>query len=227
LEQQKVFTRVNWTALEKDILDAWRARRPELAACHKSLAALHEVLAATFDGGGTLFVCGNGGSQTDAMHIVGELAKSFERRRPIAPEFSGRLAGLPHAEALTAHLENGFRAHALGCNPALKTAIENDIPAPQIAFAQELHVLARPGDVLLAISTSGNALNCQMALSVARAHGLRTGALTGPGGGAIAHQAEIILRAPGASTSLVQEAHVSIWHTLCQLIEARYFPEPR
>jgi D-sedoheptulose 7-phosphate isomerase len=85
----------------------------------------------------------------------------------------------------------------------------------------------RPGDTLIAISTSGNAANCLMAMSVARAHLATAVALTGPGGGKMAEFADIAIKAPGDSTKVVQEAHVVLWHTACCLIEAHYFPEMR
>lgn len=212
---------------EQSVLDGMIARRPDLAPCTESLLALHARLAACLDAGGTLFTCGNGGSCADAIHIVGELAKSFERKRPIPGELAEALQDLPHGAELAEHLESGFRAVTLGQNPALKTAIENDSPCRDIAFAQELNALIRPGDLLLAISTSGNARNCLMAMSAARANGGVAAALTGPQGGAMAEAADLALRAPGGSTKEVQEAHIVLWHTLCCLIEARRFPSPR
>ncbi len=121
---------------------------------------------------------GNGGSNADALHIVGELNKSFERLRPLSPELKAKFEGLPFGEQLANNLEAGLSSHALGFNVALKTAVENDTPIRDIAFAQELNALVRPGDVLLAISTSGNAANCLMAMSVAKAHGAVAVALT-------------------------------------------------
>ncbi len=212
---------------EQHIIHDLLKRRPELADCVPALVELHHALIRCYESGGTLFTCGNGGSSADAMHIVGELGKSFERKRPIDSSFAARLRGLPHGEGLEAHLEAGLRAHTLGLNLSLKTAIENDCPRRDIAFAQELHALMRPGDVLLAISTSGNADNCLMAMSVAKASRGAAAALTGPGGGEMAAFADIAIRAPGTSTKVIQEAHISLWHAMCCLIEVHYFPEPR
>ena len=105
--------------------------------------------------------------------------------------------------------------------------MENDIKVEGIAFAQELNALVRPGDVLLAISTSGNATNCLYAMAVAKAHGAQAVALTGPHGGKMAAYADLAIRTPGASTKVIQEAHIVLWHTMCCLIEAHYFPEMR
>ncbi len=213
--------------VQQQIIDELLLRRPDLEPCVPSVLALHAALLRCYAGQGTLFTCGNGGSAADALHIAGELNKSFERKRPIPEAVAEALRPLPFGAELADHLESGLRAHALGFSGALRTAVENDIPVPGIAFAQELNALVRPGDVLLAISTSGNAANCRMAMSVAQAHGAVTVVLTGPKGGEMAGQGDIVIKAPGGSTKVIQEAHIALWHTMCLLIEAEYFPEMR
>ena len=213
--------------VEQEVLDAMRARRPDLDPCVPGLLALHDRLVACYKNGGTLYTCGNGGSNADALHIAGELLKSFERKRPLPATLHARLTADPYGRAIADGLEAGLRAHALGFSGALKTAVENDIKVEGIAFAQELNALIRPQDVLLAISTSGNATNCLYAMAVARAHGATAVALTGPHGGKMADYADLALRAPGASTKVIQEAHIVLWHTMCCLIEAHHFPEMR
>lgn len=213
--------------IEQSILEEMIERRPDLSASRDDLLRLLEILITCFENGGTLFLCGNGGSYADCVHIVGELCKSFERKRPISEELAIKLNALPFGEALAAHLECGFRAHALGCNGALKTAIENDSPERDIAFAQELNALVRNGDILMALSTSGNARNCRMAMSVARANGCTAVALTGPAGGEMYLESDFCVRAPGKTTKTIQESHQVLWHTMCLLIEAHYFPELR
>jgi D-sedoheptulose 7-phosphate isomerase len=211
----------------QSVLDGLLARRPDLAGSADDLVRLHQALVTCYDQGGKLMTCGNGGSHADAIHITGELCKSFERRRPVPADVAGRLRALPHGEDLAAHLEAGLAAIPIGVNGALKTAVENDCPLRDIAFAQEVFALARPGDVLLALSTSGNAVNCLMAMSAAKASGVYTVSLTGPGGGRMAGAADLALRAPGGSTKEVQESHLALYHTFCAMIEAHYFPEPR
>lgn len=215
------------TPVEQEVLDAMRARRPDLEPCVPALLDLHDRLVTCYNNGGTLYTCGNGGSHADALHIAGELLKSFERKRTLPDALRAKLAADPHGAPIADHLEAGLRAHALGFSGALKTAVENDIKVEGIAFAQELNALVRPGDVLLAISTSGNAQNCLYAMAVAKAHGAVTVALTGPNGGKMAAYADVPLRAPGASTKVIQEAHIVLWHTMCCLIEAHHFPEMR
>ena len=215
------------TPVERDVLDGMLARRPGLAGCVECLLALHHVLVKSYDDGGKLLVCGNGGSQADAVHIVGELCKSFERKRPVPSDFAERLRTLPRGAELAQHLEAGLPAITLGLNVSLKTAVENDSPLRDVAFAQETYALAKPGDVVMGISTSGNAANCLMALSVAKALGAVAGSRTGPVGGKMADAADIVLKAPGSSTKEIQEAHLVLYHTFCALIEAHYFPEMR
>ena len=215
------------TAIEREIIDELLARRSDLAPCVPALEALHRALVACYDAGAKLLVCGNGGSHADSVHIVGELMKSYERRRPLPDAMARALEGLPWGEELAAHLEGGLPAIALGCSGALKTAVENDSPLRDIAFAQEVCALAKPGDVFLGISTSGNAVNVLMAMSTAKAAGCKTAALTGPHGGKLAIHADIAIKAPGASPKVIQEAHLCLYHTVCGLIEAHYFPESR
>ena len=218
---------IELTPVEQSILDGMLARRPDLAPCVDSLLALHEALVRSYDSGGKLMTCGNGGSSSDAMHIVGELCKSFERKRPVPGEIAARLKDLPLGEELAGNLESGLPAVTLGYNGSLKSAVENDCPLRDIAYAQELFALAKPGDVLIAISTSGNAANCTMAMSTAKAVGATAVSLTGPKGGRMAEFADVAIKAPGDSTKVIQEAHIVLYHTTCAMIEAHYFPEPR
>lgn len=212
---------------EQEIMSGLIVRRPDLEACVEPLLALHEVLVRAFDAGNMFFVCGNGGSHADALHIVGELCKSFERKRPLREETILALDGLPWGDELAMHLEEGLPAIALGSSGPLKTAVENDSALRDIAFAQELYALATPGDVFMGISTSGNAVNCLMAMSAAKAVGCTTAALTGPHGGKLAMHADIAIRAAGESVGRIQEAHICLYHTACSMIEAHYFEEPR
>ena len=213
--------------VEQGILNDMLARRPDLEDCVQSLVSLHNALVRCYDGGGTLLLCGNGGSHADAVHIAGELCKSFERKRSVPEEMVERLRGLPFGEELSENLEMGLPAVTLGLNSSLKTAVENDNAIRDIAFAQEACALTRPGDVLIGISTSGNADNCLMALSAAKAVGATGVAMTGPKGGQMAAYADIAIKAPGDSTKVVQEAHAVLYHTCCAMIEAHYFPEMR
>lgn len=215
------------TMTENGILKGMIERRPDLQPCTQGILLLHDALVRCYGNGNKLLTCGNGGSNADAMHIVGELCKSFERKRPLPASFAEQLKTLPYGPELAAHLERGLAAIALGFNGALKTAVENDSPLRDMAFAQETIALAKPGDVFLGISTSGNAANCLMAMSVAKAVGATVVSLTGPKGGKMAEFADIAIKAPGDSVKTIQEAHIVLYHTMCALIEVHFFPEMR
>jgi D-sedoheptulose 7-phosphate isomerase len=215
------------TAVEKEILDGMTARRPDLSGCVERVVELHHVLVKMYNAGGKLLICGNGGSNADAMHIAGELCKSFERKRTLSQTFVEKLKPLPCGEDLANHLEAGLAAIALGFNGSLKTAVENDVKLRDIAFAQEAAALAKPEDVLIGISTSGNAINCLMAMSVVKAIGGTVVSLTGPNGGKMAAFADIAIKAPGDSVKVIQEAHLVLYHTISAMIEAHYFTERR
>jgi D-sedoheptulose 7-phosphate isomerase len=111
----------------------------------------------------------------------------------------------------------------LGLNHSLSSALENDISSPAIGYAQELLVLARPGDALLGISTSGNARNVCYAAQVARALEVTVLTLTGQGGGKLAPLADVAIRVPALQTDRVQELHVHVYHCLCEMLEVHFF----
>lgn len=205
------------------ILDGLVERRSELSVCVDNLRKAADAVCKSLENDGTLFTCGNGGSYADAVHIVGELVKRFERPRPLPAAVAKKLKIFPHGDELAERLEAGLRAITLGLNASLKTAVENDNPLRNAAFAQEAAALMRKGDVLLALSTSGNAKNCLMAMSAAKAVGGKTVVLTGADGGEMGQHGDIVIKAPGKDTKTIQEAHMPVYHTLCQLVEAYFF----
>ncbi len=198
-------------------------RMPAPAEVESALVQAFNVLWHCFRTGGTLFLAGNGGSMADAMHISGELLKSFKRPRPMPEAHRARLASLPDGEALAAHLQQGLRAIVLGANLSLRSAVDNDIPLPNVALAQELHALARPGDVLLGISTSGNAQNVLHAATAARAMGMTVLGLTGARGGRLAEVADVAIRVAAHETDIAQTLHQQVYHALCDMLEAQMF----
>lgn len=199
-------------------------RYPQLAPCTQALAAAEQAIARTLERGGCLYLCGNGGSFADALHISGELLKSYTLPRPLDADMQARLqAAGPDGPLLAQTLQRGLRVHVLGLNHALGSALENDVPTPAIGYAQELLVMARPGDALLGISTSGNAQNVCYAAQVARALSLTVIALTGQHGGRLARLADIAICAPATRTDRVQELHIHLYHCLCEMLEKRFF----
>ncbi len=178
--------------------------------------------------GGTLFVCGNGGSAADAEHIVGELLKGFLLRRPLSRQQQEHFAaacGKGDGDRLATHLQGGLRAVSLCGHPSLATAVSNDISA-DLVFAQQLFALGRPQDVLLAISTSGNALNVRYAVQTAKAVGMSSIGLTGRSGGMLKQLADMCICVPAEFTPDIQELHVPVYHTLCAMLEAAFFNLP-
>ena len=159
-------------------IDLLIGRYPKLVNCRGDILHAAELLTEGFRRGGTLFTCGNGGSAADADHIVGELAKGFLKKRPVSPKLRAALTVYPDGESLADGLQGGLPAVSLHSQSALLTAFANDCD-PALIYAQTLLALAKPGDMLLAISTSGNSRNVVNAAKLAKACGVTVIALTG------------------------------------------------
>jgi D-sedoheptulose 7-phosphate isomerase len=183
-------------------LAAHRALFEQLDALASPVVAAAQRIAHALTGGNKLLLCGNGGSAADCQHIAAEL--------------TGRFVGERRALA----------AIALTTDTSALTAIGNDYGFDAV-FARQVEALARPGDVLLAVSTSGNSPNVLRACEAARSARIGTIALTGGDGGALARAADSVLLVPGTSTALIQEAHTFIGHALCALIEQTLIPPAR
>ncbi|MEM2703058.1 MAG: SIS domain-containing protein [Candidatus Bathyarchaeia archaeon] len=204
----------------KDIADRFVKLNPTLKHVIGDIIKAYRAINRCFEIGGTLFICGNGGSFADALHISTELLKSFKIKRPIPSYRKKMFNNLPAGRLICESLEEGLRTIVLGANHSLTSAVENDNPTRNMAFAQELYALARQGDVLLGISTSGNAENVFYAAVTAKALGLTVIALTGEGGGKISEISDIVIKVPASETSRVQELHSIVYHTLCEMLEA-------
>ena len=197
---------------------------PELSVCIPDLRRALQAIVDGYDADGCLYLCGNGGSLSDALHISGELLKSYTLPRPLDVKTKAKLlqAG-PDGALLGESLQRGLRTMVLGLNHSLSSALENDIAAPAIGYAQELLAMARPGDALLGISTSGSARNVCYAAQAARALDVTVISLTGQDGGKLATLADIAIRAPAARTDRVQEMHIALYHCLCEMLEIVFF----
>jgi D-sedoheptulose 7-phosphate isomerase len=157
-----------------------------------------ERIIATLERGGTLFLCGNGGSAADAQHIATELTGRYLRpeRRPL-------------------------RAVALTTDSSALTAIGNDFGFDQI-FARQLRALAREGDLLIGISTSGNSRNVLEAFRAAQELGVTHILLSGGNGGALKAESDLALIVPHIKTPHIQEMHIMIGHILCELVDLHF-----
>lgn len=199
------------------------ARYPALQACEEQLRAAYELLAAAYRDSQKLLVCGNGGSAADSEHIVAELMKGFLKRRPISAAHTAQLEGAGGRE-IAGRLQGALAAISLPSQMSLLTATANDGDFDMV-FAQQVYGLGRPGDVLLAISTSGRSKNVCNAVIVAKAFGLKTIALTGKSGADLAVLADVAIKAPSDNVAEIQELHLPIYHWLSTELEAAFFPE--
>jgi len=194
--------------------------RPGLACTRESVTAAIEAVIRCYREGGKVLAAGCGGSMADAEHITGELLKSFRLRRPLDPAFCQRYMELFGEEPPP--LDGSLPAVCLTGNAAIMTAVTNDLGGDYV-FAQTALSLAEPGDVLIAISTSGNSKPLLPAIKVARARGALCVALTGSGGGKLRALADICVAAPAQETYLVQEIHIQLYHLLCAAVEEEFY----
>ena len=208
-----------------DIFEELVDKYPSLSACIDSVRSAGEVLLKVFHGGGKLLVCGNGGSGADSEHIVGELMKEFYIRRPLKEAEQAALKKVdPAGEKLAKCLQGALPAITLTSNIALSTAYANDTSGTA-CFAQMTQSLGREGDVLLAISTSGNSQNILLAVMAAKARHMTAICLTGRSGGKCRGLADICICVPEDETFKIQELHLPVYHALCAMAEASLFEE--
>ena len=200
-----------------NIFNELYGRYPQLKGCEGEIAKAFDLLLTCYKNGGKVLTCGNGGSAADAEHIVGELLKKFRKHRDID---GGIAAKLP--SELVARLEGALPAVSLVSMSGILTAFANDV-AWETAFAQQVYGLGKPGDVLIALSTSGNSANCVNAALVAKAKGLRVVSMTGEGGGKLAALADAAIRVPESETYKIQELHLPVYHALCAELEKSLF----
>lgn len=208
----------------KKYIDELIARYPVLEENRPAIGELVEMLISLYRAGGTLLVAGNGGSGADAEHICGELLKGFCRKRPLSEADLDKLKSNGDEEDFGSQLQNGLRAISLLSHPALTTAFGNDVDA-DLAFAQQVWALGRSGDVMLGISTGGNASNIRKAFITARAKGIKTVLLTGNRHGICEKYADLVIAVPEKETYRIQELHLPIYHTMCLAVEAEFFNE--
>ena len=201
----------------KQIFDELYDRYPALTVCRDEIAKAFDALYATVESKGCVFTCGNGGSASDSEHIVGELLKKFKKHRDIEGTIAAKLP-----PGLASKLEGSVAAVSLVSMTGIITAFANDV-AWETAFAQQLYGLGKPGDTLIALSTSGNSANCVNAALVAKAKGIKVVAMTGAGGGRLAGVADATIAVPEKETYKIQEYHLPVYHALCAALEEEAF----
>ena len=206
-----------------EIFDDLFTRHPALECCRSDVNMAFELMLGTYQSGGTVFTCGNGGSAADADHIVGELLKKFRRDRDIPADLKLHLLdGDEDGTLLAERLEGSLAAVSLCAQTSIVTAFANDVDW-ELAFAQQLLGLAKEGDTLIALSTSGNSRNCIFAATLAHELGVNVVSFTGETGGRLAATADAPIRVPATETYLVQEYHLPVYHALCAMLEEELF----
>lgn len=197
-------------------------RYPSLKVVEAEIRNAYETIKNAYKNGGKLLLCGNGGSAADCDHIVGELMKSFKMKRPVSAEFAEKLEGMGQIGAeLAPLLERALPAISLCEHNSLTTAYSND-RSPYAVFAQQLFGYGKAGDVLIALTTSGNSKNCLYAATLAKTMGISVITVTGSRGGKISELADVSIKLPETETYLVQELTLPIYHYICAELE-KYF----
>jgi D-sedoheptulose 7-phosphate isomerase len=196
----------------------------ELCLLKKEIVAAADLLTECYRNGGMVLICGNGGSSSDAEHIVGELMKGFLLKRPLSPEdvswFETHYGDT--GRALAESLQNSLPAVALGAHTSLISAVANDL-SPECIYAQGVMGYGKADDVFIGISTSGNAKNVIAAAMTARFKKMKIISLTGKNGGKLKSYSDICLAVPETETYLVQQQHLAVYHFLCARIESELF----
>jgi D-sedoheptulose 7-phosphate isomerase len=210
--------------MEGDIIENLLRRYNSLAPLKKQIKDAAVLIIESFENGGKVLVCGNGGSSSDSGHIVGELMKGFELKRPLTGDLKQKLKDISaeRGKVLAEKLQQGLPAISLSAHSDLMTAIVNDIDGDLI-FAQQIAGYGKKGDVLLALSSSGNSQDVIDALITAKAIGLNTIGMTGEGGGEMKKYCDILINVPDVRTAYVQELHLPVYHTVCLIVENHFF----
>lgn len=180
--------------IEQIFSESIRVKQETLQKNLQTIAAASQAIIDTFKTGHKIFFCGNGGSAADSQHIAAEFVGRFQKERRAWP------------------------AIALTTDTSALTALGNDYSF-DIVFARQLQALGQKGDCLIGISTSGNSKNVLEAFKQAKALGIKTIAMTGGSGGKLAPEADIAVIAASSNTARIQESHLVIFHTMCEIVE--------
>ncbi|HUI93901.1 MAG TPA: SIS domain-containing protein [Chitinivibrionales bacterium] len=211
----------------KQYLDECLTAYPVLESFQEDIIRAFEILVACFKKNGKVLICGNGGSAADADHIVGELMNKFSLKRPLAKQDSEKIKAsaitLNDKQFLLSHLQRQLPAISLSAHSPLVTAIANDEDSEMI-FGQQVLGYGREGDVLIALTTSGNSKNVIRAICVAKIFGLKIICLTGKSGGRVKDLGcDVLIRVPEEVTYKVQQLHQPVYHCLCGMVEGEIF----
>lgn len=187
---------------------------PELHNCREEIRAVITSIVDTYQKGGKVLLCGNGGSCADCEHIVGELMKGFLKIRPVTDE---RIPA-----DLRGKLQGSLPAIALTGQSAILSAFANDVE-PDMVYAQLVYGYGKPEDLFVGLSTSGNSTNVVQAARVAKALGLKTVAMTGQKESKLSAICDISIKVPETETYKIQELHLPVYHYICAEVEQTFW----
>ena len=200
------------------ILEKTIKYHPALEVCRNDIIRAYDILVSCYENGGTVLICGNGGSAADSEHIVGELMKGFLKKRPLGG-FDKAVIG---DETLSDNMQGALPAISLVSQTSISTAFMNDVE-PDMVFAQQVYGYKGENNVLIGITTSGNSKNIVNAVKIANAFKMNTIGMTGESGGMLKNLCTVTLKAPESETYRVQEYHLPIYHALCAMVESEFF----
>lgn len=207
----------------QEILEELIERYPILKECKNDIDEAFKVMVKSFETSHKMLVAGNGGSAADSNHIVGELMKSFELKRPISKELYEKIIkNEKYGEMLANSLQEALPTISLNNHESLNTAFLNDVN-PYVTFAQQVFGYGQTDDVFLGISTSGNSKNIVMAAIVAKAKGMKVIGLTGKKDSDLSSIADITIKVPETRVFKIQELHLPVYHCLCLMLEKYFF----
>ena len=188
--------KIDRDTLRDILLTSADVKRQTADRCSEAALDAARLIAASLKAGGKLMLCGNGGSAGDSQHLAAEFVATLDHRRPRA----------------------GLAALALTTDTSFLTAYANDFGFEGV-FKRQVETLGNTGDVLVALSTSGNSANVIAACIAAREAGIRVVAMTGDGGGRMAEHADILLAVPSTVTMHIQESHIALGHVITLAVE--------
>ena len=199
-------------------------RYPSLKVCENDIDKALELIRDTYTSGGTVYVCGNGGSCSDSDHIVGELMKGFLKKRPVSYEEKQKFKDIFGDEAFAGKLQSAIPAVSLTAQSAIISAFANDVD-PELVYAQLVYGYATEKDLVIGLSTSGNSKNVVYAQMAAKVKGAKTLSMTGMKESKLSDLSDVTIRVPECETFKIQELHLPVYHYLCAAIEDEFFKE--
>ncbi len=209
----------------KEIFEKLYTSYPVLINCKSDIENAFSVLLTCAKENAYIYTCGNGGSAADSEHIVGELMKGFNLKRPLSVSEKVSFSSIEDGDYIASKLQKGIRSISLVSQSGLISAFANDVD-PSLVFAQQVYAYAKDeNDVLIALSTSGNSLNIVNAVKCANVCKIKSIAVTGENDSKLSQLATVTIKLPSTLTYEIQELTLPVYHALCSAIECELFTE--